>query len=792
MGPETASTSDLQNLQTISVAVPASSWRGAGEVKLPDVAISSYYWWWWWHWCRNFKVSGRVLCANGSPVVGATVCAIDVDYWWWWSSQEQVGCATTDATGSFEIDFTRCCGWWPWWWWETRDWLVDPILVDQITAFLKQNGQVGRLPRAIPSPSLAVFQPLLASAMRATRADLSKNIARANTGFVPSSSTAANISNVDPAALEGLRERLAAVLPKGFPIPIWPWYPWFPWDNCDANIIFKVTQACGGATNTIVNETVGETRWDIPTTLNVTLTASDGACCAYSCGDDCPAGNCIVPSDICQINVGSIGGNVGALPCTPAQVGLYSPGIADRPFAASVTLYGLFGDAVDVDYYEFQYATSPGGPYSPLPLPAVGGFDRWVLEFLPGPPFPNPKWVPVPFPVNTISDGTINHYVIETISHYEATNGTQIWDSSTHDLLVVLNTLNVLTNGIYYLRMVAYIASGLLGQSHLSNTDNSNPDSQAMLPVCDPNACDPVLNNWWAVAIDNRAPGDTGPSGQPMRRISTSARTTDCGHRAKSALVRDGVTTAIAHAANICVEPGDSAADRLRRLSTRTASWTFTDLRCCMGSMGTSRCCRSGSPRWRVRWLRPGRRLPPKSGPAYSQALSRGAISPVWNGGSMRLTVEATSAFPTTCAYLLRLDVYKRPIQNCDAVNDEQSNVSYGKLQCSSVARQRPVKAAREIGAALSMGGPGSSEGLRAAGARACMALPERAAALTRPTGPSRIGRRWRRWKFWIRICPRRFPQPGRVARISSPTGRTGGLDRPASLPSWRGLGGNK
>ena len=97
MGPETASASDLQNLQTISVAVPASSWRDASEVKLPDVAISSYYWWWWWHWCRNFKVSGRVLCANGSPVVGATVCAIDVDYWWWWSSQEQVGCATTDA-----------------------------------------------------------------------------------------------------------------------------------------------------------------------------------------------------------------------------------------------------------------------------------------------------------------------------------------------------------------------------------------------------------------------------------------------------------------------------------------------------------------------------------------------------------------------------------------------------------------------------------------------------------------------------------------------------------------------
>jgi hypothetical protein len=675
MGPETASAADLQNLQTISVAVPASSWRATREVKLPDVAISSYYWWWWWHWCRSFKISGRVLCANGSPVVGATVCAIDVDYWWWWSSQEQVGCATTDATGSFEIDFTRCCGWWPLWWWETRDWLVDPILVDQITTFVKQSGRLAQLPRAIPTPSLAVFQSLLASTATPFRADIAKNIARANTGFVPSSSAAANISGVDPAALESLRERLAAVLPKGFQIPIWPWYPWFPWDNCDANIIFKVTQACGGATNTIVNETVSDTRWDIPTTLNVTLTASEGACCAYSCGDDCPAGNCIVPSDICQINVGSIGGNVGAALCTPAQVGLYSPGVADRPFAASVTLYGMFGDAVDVDYYEFQYATSPGGAYSPLPLPAVGGFDRWVLEFLPGPPFPNPKWVPVPFPVNTISDGTTNHYVIETISHYEATNGTQIWDSSSHDLLLVLNTLNVLTNGVYYLRMVAYARPGSSGNLTLSNTDNSNPDSQGILPVCDPNPRDPVLNNWWAVSIDNRAPGDTDPSGQPCGGLHVC---TDQPIAAilQVALVRDGVTTVIGACGNICVEPGDLlqidyvAYDPDGFLDSYDLALLYgLDGYVPLLSLGVAPVASPMAPAWAP--------AAAEVGPTYSQALGQGAISPVWNGGSMRLTVQATSAFLTTCAYLLQLDVYKRPIQNCDAVNDEQSNVSY-------------------------------------------------------------------------------------------------------------------
>ncbi len=377
LGPETASAEDLQHLQTISVNVPASSWRTAKQFTLPTVAISSYYWWWWWRWCQNFTVTGRVLCADGSPVVGATVCAIDVDYWWWWTSQEQVGCATTDATGSFEIDFTRCCGWWPWWWWETREWLVDPILVDKITASVKQSLGLGRLPAATATPSLSVFQSLLASATKSTRADLSPNLARANQVSIG--------TTIDPATLDSLRNQLLGVLPKEFPIPIWPWYPWCPWGSCNANLIFRVTQVCGGQNNTIVAETVSDTRWDIPTSLNVTLTANGDACCAYSCGDNCPEGNCIVPTDICLtsgggggINVGSVGGNAGAPPCTPAQVGLAFPGVQDRPFADAVYIYGIFGSEILtdslVDYYEFQYSTSQAGPYTPLPFAAVGGF----------------------------------------------------------------------------------------------------------------------------------------------------------------------------------------------------------------------------------------------------------------------------------------------------------------------------------------------------------------------------------------------------------------------------------
>ena len=51
---------------------------------------------------------------------------------------------------------------------------------------------------------------------------------------------------------------------------------------------------------------------------------------------------------------------------------------------------------------------------------------------------------------------------------------------------------------------------------------------------------------------------------------------------------------------------------------------------------------------------------------------------PVWSGGSIRLTVPATSAFPINCAYLLQLNVYKRTIVDCAPIGDDlQNNVTF-------------------------------------------------------------------------------------------------------------------
>ena len=115
VGPHDATDEEMLGFQTLSVDI-SSQLLSKREARLPVIIIPPYYWWWWLRWCRTFVIRGRVLCADGSPVPGAKVCAFDVDWWFFWSSTQQIGCAYTDANGAFEIRFRWCCYWWPWWW----------------------------------------------------------------------------------------------------------------------------------------------------------------------------------------------------------------------------------------------------------------------------------------------------------------------------------------------------------------------------------------------------------------------------------------------------------------------------------------------------------------------------------------------------------------------------------------------------------------------------------------------------------------------------------------------------
>ncbi|HEX4038825.1 MAG TPA: carboxypeptidase-like regulatory domain-containing protein [Acidobacteriaceae bacterium] len=270
LGPETATPADLRHLQTISVPVSSSLWRTAADVEIPAIQVSTWDWWWWQHWRQNFRVTGRVVDAHGRPLAGAAVSAFDVDAWWWWTAQEQVGTAVTGVDGSFLIEFTRCCGWWPWWWWTTRDWQVDPQLVEKITSFVRQYPGLRLLAAAAnPVPSLEVFQPILASTNRPMPSALAATLFQAG-------------KTIDPVSLENVRDRLVEILPRRFPLPVWPWSEWSPWEDCGANLTFRVTESRGDQTSILVNETATEARWDIPACLDVKLTAREDKLCRTS------------------------------------------------------------------------------------------------------------------------------------------------------------------------------------------------------------------------------------------------------------------------------------------------------------------------------------------------------------------------------------------------------------------------------------------------------------------------------------------------------------------------------
>jgi hypothetical protein len=143
VGPETASDQDLFHLQTLTAVVSPRQWQNAQSLTIPALVITPTWWSGWLIWCRDFVITGRVVCADGSAVPGAEVTAYDVDFFWWWSSIVQVdGTAVTDASGHFTISFRWCCGWWPWWWWLLRQWRLEYDLANRILPVLKLNPQL--------------------------------------------------------------------------------------------------------------------------------------------------------------------------------------------------------------------------------------------------------------------------------------------------------------------------------------------------------------------------------------------------------------------------------------------------------------------------------------------------------------------------------------------------------------------------------------------------------------------------------------------------------------------------
>lgn len=643
IGPGDASDDEMLGLQTITLKISKAKWRRKRELTLKPVRIKPYYWWWWHRWCRIFTIRGRVECQDGNPVPGAKVCAYDVDWWCRWSSTQLVGCDTTDVDGSFEIKFRWCCGWWPWWWWRFRQWHLDPLLTRNIGALLKRYPELRLLPTPDNRPTLAIFSQLLTGEGIPTKRPLGPK---------------------DIELLEKIRPKLMEKLPL---IPelkrmrIWPWYPWHPWHDCRPDIIFKATQDCREVGTVIIDEGVMDTRWDIPSTLDVTLVANEDACCREE-GQESPCDDerCLVYTKVCGIPISEIGGNTSADATPegyayPNNVTSGSPAYnGDRPFGGRVHVSKNSYDMDEVDYYRVEF--DDGSGWKPLPPGAGRTINRrWMY-------FDGTDWHSEnqAFPYDSATFP--GNEVYQSREHFESNGpysdwypgGSRFWIS--HEFTIFRLNSARFSDGTYHFQVRGY-----------EKDSSGNLVNDVVLPLCcteddndlvltfDNRVIDPLLNT-------PSSPCSTGITDCSVH-ICTMEPTTDFkAIRINGALV-DACDVVDAASGMLEIEfevsdPGNHLAHyTLRAEYGEDHHVNLLDL---ISEPGASLTTASGQP-----------------GPTYGEALSQGAPAPYWGGGIMTLTVPAAKAFPIPCCYQLELRAVKRTLVHC------HSTAHYGHCNTS-------------------------------------------------------------------------------------------------------------
>jgi hypothetical protein len=638
---------ELQSLETLRVEVdlrPEKATRAhnaravakaeaardvdVGKLELPAALYAG-----WLIVCRTYTIHGRVVCRRwqydpqtgrwvfcDAPVPGARVEVYDVDCFLWWCWRSLIASGTTDISGNFTITFRRCCLLWrPW---PPRNWTVDPDLYGRIYALLGAAGIT--VPPLPPGPDPLFLQELAANAA------LSPNAARGVSapGIVDMPASAETLRGVLPQSAELARLR------------VWPWYDW---DDCDPDVVFRVTQVCHDETRVIYSESNANVRVDIPTTLNVTLLANDQACCLPACQDpECP--ECL---DVTWVG------------CTPwpqisADAGppdlrgfAYAAATLDRPFYNTMQIRG--GVGWDVDYFKLQYAFN-GGPWTDLATPMFEGYTRsWYDASL------NPH--SVSFAPVTKSGQT----VIMTRRHFEDLNpgiprfgGAVIWDD--YDTLFLFDTFDyslktaLLPDGLYQLRFVGFSADA---------ADNLILASERILPACGKETPQPVY-----IRLDNQSLAPHIVPGIPCTPIHACIAEPDCYIR--RICVNEGKVGE--HCISACDIAVLSATDTLTIHFTASCPTTTQDghlagywLRAEYGAskvfyIGTGIGTFQPDPTFEV-------------GPDYASALLQGAPRPQWYGGDYKVTLTGAD-FPECCAYLLHLRAWKRTTNGC---SDPQS-----------------------------------------------------------------------------------------------------------------------
>lgn len=653
VGPASTDAADLFHKSTPTTTISARTLAANPVYKAPAIIITEPIWRLWLIWCRTFTISGYVIGQDGNPVPSASVTAFDVDWFWWWSSKSQVGpTVLTDPTGHFSITFEWCCGWLPWYWWELRDWRLDPILVDKISPVLAMNPQL-RISAPTVRPELGFValnpQPLPPGEFRPQVAfnPQPDPPGRAN-GRLSASAVALN-----PSTLPALRSKLQAVLPS---VPeferfcLWPWCDWWPWLDCDPDIIFQVTQSCGGLSKVIVEESIWQARIDIPTSLNVSLVANSDACTIPGTGGQ-PEGDCFLFTAACDVPAESIGITCDTtLPARPgALAGFANPGSEDRPFTGEVFISGQFGTSAQADYYELTYRALQPCPsnavtpaFVPVPPASLSTFQRVYFDATKAYPnqWVNPLFAPTPMPVQ--GGGTATVY--ESRQYYEVTNAAdwgnvmsgRSWTSNV-DGIASLESTGYFTDGQYEFQVVGY-------------TDNGDGTVTRVGPLAGCGLAGPGGlndNNDFALTFANPVASQTIPSAAITGLIFTVS----------------GVDQALPPCGILTVPPGGTL-DALKIDFTASDGEGFLDLYDLTLQWSTnSPIGLSGS----TAAVTPGAFI----GPTYADAVVQGAARPNWYGGRYEMTVGSLGTLGlVSCAYELTLNVYKRNIVDCHTDDD--------------------------------------------------------------------------------------------------------------------------
>lgn len=661
VGPETASDDELEKLETITASVNARSLRNLSSFTLAPIKLPPYIWHLWPAWCRKFKVSGVVRCpGTNQPVPGATVCIEEVDYFFIWTATQSLGCVTTDQNGFFEYEFTWCCGWRPWYWDSLYRWKLNLGYASSVYAQLPPELRTGQLPQPGPEPDLDLVEKLLK-----LTPPLQKSFAIANApeddaadlraGALLPAPTTSKSMKVDAGRAEAIRRGISVNLPFPNILPIWPWKPWYPWNDCNPDLIFRVTQECEGKINVIVDEKIEDTHWNVPQNFHVTLNANDLACCVPD-EPNCTTGNCLVLTHACGVDRVNIGGNVGAPAGLPAG---YATG--DRAFAGVIPITGTATCMDEVDYYRFLY-TGPGAP-SPTPVPhdSMGGFTRTYFTISPF------ELKSAAFNA-TLIDG---RYVFKSPKQYEdespdfTTPPGAVWYQNRDLLMRWLTDSEGWADGLYTLQVEGF--------TYNAATQKLTPKE---LFSCETQLT-PNQPSTLKLRVDNRI---IGPAAHPLPHLCGPGSVHTCTmepevHISNVSIIRGAATLPIAPCSLEELKAGDAieityiAWDPDGHLGGYSLFATF-------GLNESSNLLALAAPSPASMSV-DGIPVAGQVGPVYNPAWPG---RPIWRGGAMKLRIEGDdlcAAFPKDCCYQLELRASKRVTESCQQQHENLSEYSF-------------------------------------------------------------------------------------------------------------------